>query len=118
MTKQDDGADTFGQYQNGGITAGHVLHFLAAHYVVGDPEPAARILLAMLERQGRDEFQNGVRNAAGQGIDWTVWDGTAQEVWRQQGPDVSALAGRPVRLRFVMRSAKLFAFQFIPPTDL
>ena len=40
-------------------------------------------------------------------------NGTAQEVWWKQGPDVSALAGRPVRLRFVMRSAKLFAFQFI-----
>ena len=40
-------------------------------------------------------------------------NGTAQEVWWKQGPDVSALAGRPVRLRFVMRSAKLFAFHFI-----
>ena len=26
--------------------------------------------------------------------------------------DVSALAGKPVRLRFEMRSAKLYAFQF------
>lgn len=41
-------------------------------------------------------------------------NGTAQEVWWQRGPDVSALAGRPVRLRFAMRSAKLFAFQFVP----
>ncbi len=40
-------------------------------------------------------------------------NGTAQEVWWKQGPDVAALAGRPVRLRFVMRSAKLFAFQFM-----
>lgn len=39
-------------------------------------------------------------------------NGTAQEVWWKQGPDVSALAGRPVRLRFDMRSAKLYAFQF------
>lgn len=75
IPKLDDGTDTFGQYMNGGITAGHVLHFLAAHYVVGHPEPADRILLAMLERQGRGEFQNGVRDAAGQGIDWTTWDG-------------------------------------------
>lgn len=29
--------------------------------------------------------------------------------------DVSALAGRSVRLRFVMRSAKLYAFQFVAP---
>jgi hypothetical protein len=43
-------------------------------------------------------------------------NGTAQEVWWRNGPDVSALAGRPVRLRFVMRSAKLFAFQFAEGT--
>jgi hypothetical protein len=75
MPQREDGTDTFGQYMNGGITAGQVLHFLAAHYVVGDPEPADKILRAMLERQGRGEFQNGVRDAGGQGIDWTTWDG-------------------------------------------
>ncbi len=75
IPRREDGTDTFGQYMNGGITAGHVLHFLAAHYVVGDPEPADKILRAMLERQARGEFQNGVRDAAGQGIDWTTWDG-------------------------------------------
>jgi len=38
---------------------------------------------------------------------------TAKSVtWRGE-QDVSALAGRPVRLRFVMRSMKLFAFQFV-----
>jgi len=42
-------------------------------------------------------------------------NGTAQEVWWQGGLDVSSLAGRPVRLRFAMRSAKLFAFQFTEP---
>jgi hypothetical protein len=39
-------------------------------------------------------------------------NGTAQEVWWTGGPDVSPLAGRPVRLRFIMRSAKLHGFQF------
>lgn len=75
IPKREDGTDTFGHYMNGGITAGQVLHFLAAHYVVGDPEPADRILRAMLERQQRGEFQNGVRDVGGQGIDWTTWDG-------------------------------------------
>jgi hypothetical protein len=60
---------------NGGITAGHVLHFLAAHHVLGEPEPADRILRAMLERQGRGEFQNGVTDSYPHGIDWTTWDG-------------------------------------------
>jgi hypothetical protein len=40
-------------------------------------------------------------------------NGTAQEVWWKGGPDVSALVGRPVRLRFIMRSAKLYALQFM-----
>ena len=32
--------------------------------------------------------------------------------WRASS-DLSALAGRPIKLRFVMRDAKLFAFQFL-----
>lgn len=39
-------------------------------------------------------------------------NGVAQEVWWVGGPDVSALAGRSVRLRIKLRSAKLYAFQF------
>ncbi len=73
--KQEDGADTFGQYMNGGISAGHALHFLAAHYVAGDGERADRILRAMLDRQAGGGFQNGVTDEAGKGIDWTTWDG-------------------------------------------
>ena len=72
---REDGTDTVGHYMNGGITAGHVLHFLMAHYVLGENERADRILRAMLERQHRSEFQNGVRDATGEGIDWTTWDG-------------------------------------------
>ena len=45
------------------------------HYVVGEPEKADMVLRAMLERQARGEFQNGVRDKPGEGIDWTTWDG-------------------------------------------
>lgn len=72
---REDGTDTFGLYMNGGITPGQVLHFLAAHYVVGAPEFADEILRAMLERQQQGGFQNGVRDAAAQGVDWATWDG-------------------------------------------
>jgi hypothetical protein len=75
IPKREDGTDTFGQYMNAGITAGHVLHFLGAHYVLGENERADNVLRAMLERQRRGEFANGVRDADGQGIDWTTWDG-------------------------------------------
>jgi hypothetical protein len=78
LPAREDGTDTFGYYMNGGITAGHVLHFLMAHYVLADAELAGRadtILRAMLERQRRGEFQNGVRDATYEGIDWTTWDG-------------------------------------------
>ncbi len=75
---REDGTDTVGHYMNSGITAGHVLHFLMAHSVLGDSELVARadqVLRAMLERQHRGEFQTGVRDADAQGIDWTTWDG-------------------------------------------
>jgi hypothetical protein len=78
LPTREDGSDTFGYYMNGGITAGHVLHFLMAHYVLGDEDMAARadmVLNAMLERQKRGGFQNGVRDATFEGIDWTTWDG-------------------------------------------
>jgi len=39
-------------------------------------------------------------------------NGSAQKVWWRQGPDVGKLAGKPVRLHFRMRSAKLYAFRF------
>ena len=75
LPSREDGTDTFGHYMNGGITAGQVLHFLAAHYVVGEGAEADRILRAMLERQAKGGFQNGTVNAYPEGIDWTTWDG-------------------------------------------
>jgi hypothetical protein len=78
LPTREDGSDTFGYYMNGGLTAGHVLHFLMAHYAIGDKDMAARadmVLRGMLERQKRGGFQNGVRDATFEGIDWTTWDG-------------------------------------------
>ena len=34
--------------------------------------------------------------------------------WNDAGGDLRALAGRPVRLRFVLRDADLYSFQFVP----
>lgn len=46
-----DGSDTFQQYENGGISAGQTLHFLAAHYLSELPRPADKVLFAMIGRQ-------------------------------------------------------------------
>jgi hypothetical protein len=75
IPKREDGTDTLGQYQNGGVSAGHVLHFMAAHYVVGQPERADKLLSAMLGRQAQGKFQNGVRDTGPEGIDFTDWNG-------------------------------------------
>jgi hypothetical protein len=75
MPSRVDGTDTFQIYMNGGISAGHTLHFIMAHHIVGEPERGERLLLAMLERQAKVGFHNGVRDKAGEGIDWTTWDG-------------------------------------------
>jgi hypothetical protein len=73
--KREDGSDTFGFYMNGGISAGQALHFIMAHYVVGERQEADKILRAMLARQSQGGFQNGVVNQYPEGIDWTTWDG-------------------------------------------
>jgi hypothetical protein len=59
---REDGTDTFQDYMNGGISAGHTLHFIMAHHIVGEPEKGDEILRAMLDRQARVGFQNGVQN--------------------------------------------------------
>jgi len=40
-------------------------------------------------------------------------NGVAQEVWWHGGPELAQLAGTPVRVHFRMRSASLYAFQFV-----
>ena len=75
IPEREDGTDTFGYYMNGGITAGQVLHYLAAQYVAGTGAEADHILQAMLGRQQQGGFQNGAVNAYPHGIDWTTWDG-------------------------------------------
>lgn len=72
---REDGTDTFQQYMNGGITAGQGLHFLAAHYAVGQPDRADRVLRAMLGRAAVGGFQDGVANKYPVGVDWTTWTG-------------------------------------------
>jgi hypothetical protein len=73
--RREDGTDTFQQYENGGISAGHSLHFLVASYLVGQGDKADKALRAMLGRQQAGGFQNGVQNVGYKGIDWTTWDG-------------------------------------------
>jgi hypothetical protein len=75
VPSREDGTDTFQNYMNGGISAGHALHFIMAYHIAGDPERGDEILQAMLERQARVGFQNGVQNRADEGIDWTNWTG-------------------------------------------
>ena len=75
LPQREDGTDTFGQYMNGGISAGQGSHFVNAHYVVGEHEHGEKMLHAMLERQASIGFHNGIRDKAGEGLDWTTWDG-------------------------------------------
>jgi hypothetical protein len=70
-----DGTDTFQMYENGGISAGHGLHFLVASYLVGQGEKADKVLRAMLDRQQAGAFQNGVVNHYPHGMDWVTWEG-------------------------------------------
>ncbi len=63
--------------------------------------------VALLDELGRELPGHGLRDAD------QLWgnDTSRPVTWRGQA-DLSALSGRPVRLRFSGRGAKLFAFQF------
>lgn len=77
-------------------------------------------LLLNVECSGLGEVWVEIQDAEGRALAAQAMDqavsidrnGTGQEVWWRSGPQVSHLAGEPVRLRFRMRSAKLFAFEF------
>jgi hypothetical protein len=43
---------------------------------VDEPERADSILQKMLQRQAKGMFQNGVRDKAGNGMEWSTWDGS------------------------------------------
>jgi hypothetical protein len=72
---REDGSDKFQRYMNGGITAGQVLHYMNALDRVGLQERAEALFMAMLTRQAKGLFQNGVTDEAGKGMDWTDWEG-------------------------------------------
>ena len=76
--QRDDGSDTFGHYQNGGIAPWLAMHWMAAHYVVGQPDKAEPVLQAMLKRLDEGKFQNGVHSHIGTGMEWTDWSGNPQ----------------------------------------
>jgi len=73
---RENGTDTFQDYMNGGISAGHSLHFIMAYHAIGEPEKGDDILQKMLDRQAKIGFQNGVQNKSNEGIDWTNWTGS------------------------------------------
>jgi hypothetical protein len=48
--------------------------------------------------------------------DWQFYNDTARTLTWKGNPDVSALAGRSIKLRFIAKSASVFAFQFRHPS--
>ena len=78
VPNREDGTDTFQNYMNGGISAAHALHFIMAHHVLGEPEKGDSILRSMLGHHATSGFQNGVRDKANEGVDWTTWNGAAR----------------------------------------
>lgn len=73
--KKEDGTDSFQQYMNGGIFAGQSHYFILAHYMTGLDSIGNMMLDRMMEHLEGGGFHNGVVYSAGEGIDWTDWDG-------------------------------------------
>ena len=75
------------------------------------------------ETSGAGSVQVEIQNAEGQPLDGYALDDCpaifgdrlAKVVrWKTRGGDVRPLAGQPIRLRFVLKDADLYGFQFGP----
>ena len=80
-------------------------------------------LAVNLETGGAGSFQVEIQDAGGNPIDGYTLDECPPIFcdrlrhivrWEHQGGDLRPLAGTPVRLRFVLSDADLYAFQFVP----
>jgi hypothetical protein len=63
-----------------------------------------------------DEQSNPLPGFAADDCEIIQDDAIDYEVRWKNGPDVSALSGKPIRAQITMRNAKLYALQFVPPT--
>jgi len=78
---REDGSDTFHRYLNGGCLVNDQIHWLNAHFRLGQKESVQPQLAAMLARQGKPvfpnggSFQNGIINRAGEGAEFFDWEG-------------------------------------------
>jgi hypothetical protein len=69
--QKDDGADTFGVFENGGASACYAYFYIQALYQLGRRAEAERILWPMMGTFAQGGFQNGVGHAG----EWRRWDG-------------------------------------------
>ena len=61
----------------------------------------------------QDAAGTAITGFAGEDADNIATDNVMQVVTWKGSSDITSLAGKPVRLRFVVKDAKLFAFQFV-----
>jgi hypothetical protein len=78
---REDGSDAFGRYLNGGCLVSDQIHWLNAHFRLGQGEAVQPQLAAMLARQAKPvfpnggSFQNGIVNVPTQGAEFYDWSG-------------------------------------------
>ena len=70
-SKQEDGADGFQVFENGGASACYAWFYVQALYQLGRRAEAEAILWPMMRTFAEGGFQNGV----GKGGEWRRWDG-------------------------------------------
>lgn len=78
---REDGSDAFHRYLNGGCLVNDQIHWLNAHFRLGQKESVQPQLAAMVGRQGKPvyanggSFQNGIINRPGEGAEFFDWEG-------------------------------------------
>ena len=93
---------------DGGEMTTNLLMFSGNSLIVNFATSAAgSIKVGILDAAGKPVPGYAIDNAVE-----TVGDDIARVVRWERGSDVGALAGKPVRLRFVMKDADLYAIRF------
>ena len=75
-----------------------------------DTSAAGGVRVGLLDENGREIDGYGVEDCP------EIMGDTLRHIvrWRTKGGDVRALSDKPVRVRFVLRDADLYSFQFVP----
>ncbi len=111
-TMRRDGFASMDAGQTAGLLTTRPVRFKGKYLFVNADADRGRLRAELLDRDGR-----AIEPFTLDKCSPVAWDSTIQQVKWQDGADLSALAGKDVRLRFELTQGSLYAFWVSPDTS-